>query len=615
MLRPIAVSGFLSALAAQSEPSLLANVPANTSNLLVVRDVLPHLDMALAAPTVQRLLTETGDLQELAFGMRFDAARVRALLDVARPFVPLEIVVAIPSGTATTVVRAVRAMVGAALVLLLPPADRKSEAGTAVIGMLADDLRAIARIDLHASVRMRDERTAERAFDSATRLVQSLGDDAIDVTVADDSLTVGVHWAKAGNGLVARLVQRCGVELPADPVISATLTQTGAELHLHSGERVAGPLPARGLGTLWRDDPRDVVFYRVATAHEARRIDEQLELVMALGESEHERTALAAATAAAQLQDMGSRSCIDVTGVVRVENGLVITSEESVGADETDEFERPSDQVARCVAPDDGPFLLSAPKLDYLVVGGMQAIYTRAMARGHELPEALDPLFEFFGGEESDLFAPGVLLATRPARFRGGVDWQHGAMPFGAAALVAETVDPTAPARFMAGLGACVAQALGVEGPLWSARDLGLGVPTETLDVEKVAPGLAARRLDWDFAPHWFQVDAVLVLSTDVAFSQELVRRLRGNGAVRPPVAHPVSWGRFTGEQCSALLAGGARWLEALGPFDLPSDAWLVPTLRLLGECCGAFASIEQLVELDGQVLRDVTTARLAAPK
>jgi hypothetical protein len=144
------------------------------------------------------------------------------------------------------------------------------------------------------------------------------------------------------------------------------------------------------------------------------------------------------------------------------------------------------------------------------------------------------------------------------------------------------------------------------------ARRLGLGMPAQALRLE-LLPAPFGVGVDADWAPHWFQVGSVLVLSTDVGLSRDLLQRLRGEAAPTLPPGRLVSWSQWRGSHLAAIFAGILRWLEATG--HAKGDSGMLRTFSTVCDLGGRLLDrFEWIADLDGTVLRERLDVRLAQP-
>ena len=610
-----AVPFVVAALLPAQDP-ILAQLPADTTNLVVVRDPLPHVNALLGSPLVRRVLAESGELQQELFGRRFEPTSVRALIAQFASFVPSGLVIAAPDAATPTLLRAAQLGVAIALLGMM---DRGAEGQRALVEGLRQDaeaaLAAIDRLDLFARVEWRDVRTAERWFDDAVTIVEQLqGQPGIELKVEDAAMTVRVRPRQVLDGqLIERLVQ-LGIRVPEawNPTFVASLTQDERSLVLRIGVPAAGPLAAGRLGRLWQGDAAQFLFVRAHVGSGADvfdALDERLAAVQEAGIAAVTPIAIRLQVLLSRFAELQDATCT----TWRIGEGFTAVTESDLGED-VDDLDVPAPAVVKCIDAPAGPFVLSALPLDLYLAFGMDAIEEQlASRRGMLLPQELKTAREFLFEEESSVFEPGTLMVLRPAQFRGARDWQHGAMPFVAAALVAVADDAEAAAHFIAKLSAHLCEGVELE-KIWAEKDVGLGVPTRVLDLAAVAPALAAMQLDCDFLLHWFTVDAVLVVSSDPSVSKELIARLRGDGAPKLPAGRLVDWTEWRSEHLVAAWAGIARWAEVLGAKH--QDARMaLRVLAALAPVVDAVNAIEWVTTIDGSIVRGVTTLQLRAPK
>jgi hypothetical protein len=225
---------------------------------------------------------------------------------------------------------------------------------------------------------------------------------------------------------------------------------------------------------------------------------------------------------------------------------------------------------------------------------------------------------EFLAGEQSMLFGPGSLLICRPAQFRGAAKPALGPMPFAAVALVAKVIDEGGAADFVAQMTEQLQDGYGAAGQLWQAGDLGLGVPTQVLDLTRILPGYATAGVDADFAPHWCVVDGVMVLSSDAKLTTDLLARIRGTAAPELPARRLVDWSSWPGVHWADTCAGIAKWWGTVPEAERPQERVfrrLDVVLNSLASLCRMVDSLETIRELDGATFREVTRLRLHTPK
>lgn len=606
LVRALGILLLTSSLTAQEADPVLARLPSDTTNLVVVHDVMPHVEALLASKTVGEVLAASGDIQEGLFGMRLDAARLRRQLELVRAFVPTEIVVA---GTDDTVA-ALSQWADLAGIGILPwVGGDDAEIVKDVQDAALAALRGLRSPTLVAWIRMRDERTAEGWFDSAVEALDKAPREGLEVATEDTKVTLRIAPLRVAGGTLRKVLERSGVAVPADvdPRLVVCLEQRGAELELRIAEPKAGPLAPLRLGRLWVPGPTQAGFARIDVGEASEAVSDTMERWWGIAAAiQDEELAGRLHRLLANLDGL----LVPTTTRVVVDEGVVWTHEVEFD-DGVTEVESPSRAVLRCIDRDAGPFLLSAMSLDVELASACDTVIMQAAARGLDLPEALGSIAEFLAGEESAVFGAGTLVVSRPAKFRGAKKWQLPELPFGAIALVAQAHDAESAVAFMRELAGHLAAGLGIEGAPWIERDLGVGVPTQALDLERCLPGWGEAGIDADFAPHWAVVDSVLVLSTDPALSRELVTRIRGKVMPTLPAKVVIDWLRWSGDHWADACAGAAKWLRATPGGAIGAHAH---ELELVLDGCAAIFratdGIETVTDLDGNVLREVTSVR-----
>jgi len=606
-------------LPAQEKADLLARLPADTTSLLVLGDVMPHVDAVLASPQLREVLVASADIQTEVFGMVFDGDALRRQVGLVRNLIPTEVVVAAPEATAATLLHALDASLQFALLVHAERTGGMAVDAETVRAQAGAALAAIGGLEAVAWLRLRDERTAEGWFDTVVEAVESARREGLAVDVDDAVLTVRLQplqLQRQGGTVRAELRSR-GVPVAegAGPAFVLRLAQRGAQLELRLGTPAEGPLPSERLGPLWQPDAAQLLFARVDLGDTHDQLVEFIERALELAE------AIDDPDLSMRLSGLAARAwelAAPMTGSVRVDDGIVSTKEVEVGPEAAGELEAPDAAVVRCLARGQGPFVLSALPLDVLLSLSLDEILLRLARRGQELPVELEAVSDFLAGEESMLFEPGTLLMARPAQFRGSADPEMGPMPFAAVAIVAKAEDDQSAGQFMQRVMAHLQEGLGVTGELWQAKDLGLGVPTQVLDLAALVPALAQAGVDADLLPHWCVVDGVLVVSTDPRLTTDVLARLRGTATEQLPAGRLIDWSSWPGEHWESACAGLAAWWRAMPrawwPGERPAGQFdaVLDSLALL---CRTFESIQTKTELDGLTVREVTRLRLRSPR
>jgi hypothetical protein len=600
-------------LPAQEKADLLARLPADTTSLLVLGDVMPHVDAVLASPQWREVLVASADIQTEVFGMAFDADALRRQVGLVRNLIPTEVVVAAPEATAATLLHALDASLQFALLVYAERTGGMAVDAETVRAQAGAALAAIGGLEAVAWLRLRDERTAEGWFDNVAEAVESARREGLAVDVGDAVLTVRLQplQLQLPGGTVRAELRSRGVPVAegAGPAFVLRLAQRGAELELRLGAPAEGPLPSERLGPLWQPDAAQLLFARVDLGDTHDQLVEFIERALELAE------AIDDPDLSMRLSGLAARAwelAAPMTGSVRVDDGIVSTKEVEVGPEAAGELEAPDAAVVRCIARGHGPFVLSALPLDVLLSLSLDEILLRLASRGRELPVELEAVGDFLAGEQSMLFEPGTLLMARPAQFRGSVDPELGPMPFAAAAIVAKAEDDQSAGEFMQRVTAHLQEGYGVTGELWQARDLGLGVPTQVLDLAMLAG------VDADLMPHWCVVDGVLVVSSDPKLTTDVLARLRGTDSERLPAGRLIDWSDWPGEHWESACVGLAAWWRAMPqawwPGERPSGPFAA-MLDSLAVLCRTFESIQTMTELDGRTVREVTRLRLRSPR
>lgn len=595
---------------AQSPDPLLARLPADASNVLIVRDVLPHVEALLRSPQVRELLDATGELQEEQFGMRFDPAALQQQLNLVRGFVPLSAGFGMSTASVERFVVTARTMLLAGLLMAAQPARGvPAELLEAVRTEAARALAVVAEPDLLAWITLRDPRLAESWFDAAVEALQPMAEDpGLELTVEDSVLTVRVAPMTVGGGRVHELLTKLGVAIPADfaPRWTAQLRQDGGDLTLRVGKPAAGPLAPATFGRVWTGTRDELAAMRFDMTSLVEMLETDLVHVENLAEygAKLQQFAMRVSALLTQIEELA----VPTTGSVRVGDGLQFVQEGDLGGDVAELVPAPPLELVRCLRPDEGPFSLVAVPLDQVVMYSMEEGVARAARRG-DVPPVLTALQQFFAGEDSAVFASGCAFVSRAAAFRGAAGWQHGPMPFAAGAVLGVLDEGEDAAAFVRELSLVVGEVLDLDGPLTTAKDLGLGVPTQALRLE-LLPAPFGVGVDADWAPHWFQVGAVLVVSTDVGLSRDLLQRLRGEAAPTLPPGRLVSWSLWRGSHLAAAFAGLMRWLEVTG--QAKGDPGLLRTFTTVCDLAGRLLDrFEWITDLDGNVLRQRLDVRL----
>lgn len=602
--------GAAASLPAQVSDPSLAQLPANASNVLVVRDMLPPVEALLRTPQVAELLLATADLQQRTLGRSFSGPELLKQLQLVRAFVPLRAAFGIDAASIDGLVELGR--VGL-LDTVLRVADRQEGVAASTLAVLRESCQsALTKLRPPSGVvvvELRDERLAESWLDSALELARSMAaDPAITVAEADAAVTVRFDVFALDDGRLRKQLAASGVELPKDLTlpIDLHLEQRGGELSLRIGEPAAGPLAADSLGEQWRDDATQVLFSRFDLSAVAPALADEAARVRMLTEDVPSLQSFATKVAALQVQM--EELALPSTGSVRLADGIDFVSESDLG-EGAEAFEAPPEGLLRCVRPDDGPFQVSSLPLPILLAAALAEVKQRLGRKGQSL-DLLDALFEGFDDDEAlEVFGWGAVMVSRKAAFRGAPGWQAGPLPFASVAVLGVLEDGADCDAFLRELMVRCGDAIGGDRPVFQERDVGLGVPTHLLRLD-LMPAPFGPEVDADWSPHWFVVDDVLVLSTDVGWSRELIGRLRGESALQLPGGRVINWSLWQSEHLAACLEAVAQWVSVLGE----AKPFLADFMAVGAAAVRAIERFEWISELAGTKLRTRLELRLAKP-
>lgn len=617
IVRTTLALAFAGALAAQQQDPILAKLSAETTNVVVVRDLVPVLDALLATPVVGKLLEDTTQLQRTAAGRAFDAPSLRRQLELLAPMIPVEIVIAAPTRTMDRLSHAAPLFACCTVLQMLARAKVTDDATLAPIRKAAQQhLAQLDGVPLQAWVRVRDERTAESWFDTIAGLARAHGNGlGFTTELGDARITLrGEPFAKGSP--VRNALDAAGIDASTAPavVVEATIEQRGASIELTVGKLAPPPCAAARLQP-WTGNVDALLFARSECGDGVAYLTSAYGAVSALGDAELADGDTALMLQLIELLQRVDTLTTDQSASLRVDHGLVwehdTQHEQAPGMDEADV----PPELARVLRPEDGPFAATCDTLDVALTALVQTMWPLRPGDGPYSASMLvhaqwADLIEFLDGDESAVFAPGCALVTRATTLPAA--GKRPALPVPAVAVVALPTDPAAGNAFMAALATHVAAGAGVKTPLWREQDLGLSVPTHVLDVAAVAPQLQSFVDPRAFAPHWFTTDGLLVLSSDPALSKDLIARARGEQ--RPlPHARLARWAQIRGEHLDAAVGAAGAWWQEIGG-DGPAVA---PARAVLGALRAAAAHVE-LVEtvsfVDGTVERDRISLRLREP-
>lgn len=605
-------------LLAQGDP-ILAKLSADATNVLVVRDVMKPIEQLLAAPATKELLAATADVQKEMFGRAFSPEVLRAQIGLFAPLVPAEIVIAAPTSTADKVTHALAFAVDAfGLSVLSRANDPDEETVEKLRDAAAEHLQQLDALPLQAWVRTRDKRTAEQWFEVVGEWAGTQGK-ALGIETKAEGDRLQLRWEPfAAGGALRQALERAKVPLDGAPkgAIEATLELAEDRLSLQIGKLAPPPCAADRFGAMWAGEP--LLFGRVKLDDAVDVTDGYLHLVEVGVEDLQPGDQAIVEQLQAQLLQLASLSNDTTVAVGTDADGAWTQLEYAFAEPPGDDLDFVPAGLQRFVDVQ-APFWLTSNSLDVVLASSWDEVETRAQSRGKPAvgAELFAAAIEFLNGDESAVFAPGVAIVAREAAFRGAKDWKHGPMPFAAEAIVVLPATAEEGEQFVRELTRLVAEGIGVEAPKWEAADLGLGVPTHALRLDTL-PGYARLGLDWDFRPHWFFVDATMVVSTDPQLSKELQRRAAKEPAAKPPDGRLCEWLHFPGQAMVDAFAGLARWIPVLDELDFGT----ADGIRTLGAASKLLAAASQHVErfertstLHGKVLRSRSVLRLRAAK
>lgn len=597
--------------AAQSPDPILARLPANASTVLVLRDLLPPVEALLRKPQLAALLEATAELQEQTFGMSFSGPGLLKQLQLVRDFVPVQAGLGIDAASIDGLVALGRVAWGETLLR----ATRGRKVSETTLAAVREQCQsALAKLTAPAGVvwiELRNERVAEAWFDQATAAAQAMAaDQAVEVVEGDGTLAVRFDVFALQDGRLRRQLAASGIELPATTSLplSLRLEQKGPELSLRLGEPAAGPLPSAGLGPRWSPDAAQVLFARFDLTAVASAVAEEAERMAGIAEEVPAMRNLAASAEALRLQS--EEFSEPTTGSVRIAESVEFVSETQFPDDEVaDLVQLPPERLLRCVRPEDGPFQVSAAPLPFLLEGLVDEGRGRLGRKGKS--EAMLDALSAGLGEIDGVggFGFGTVLVSRQAGFRGAPGWQAGAMPFASVAFVGVVEDAAAAEAFARELCLRCGDAIDSDGPLFVEKDVGLGVPTRVLRLE-LLPSPFGAGVDADWSPHWFLADGVFVLATDVAWSRELLARMRDANTLALPTGRIVDWALCRSEHLAACFEATGKWAAALGQ----SQKGIEGFMAIMAAATRALDRFEWITELEGATFRTRLDVRFAKP-
>ncbi|HLU40656.1 MAG TPA: hypothetical protein VK081_14820 [Planctomycetota bacterium] len=613
----------------------LADVPADFTNVLVVRDVLPALQRLVDSPVLAELWESSpalaAELQEHGVTL----GGVRSAVRLFARDVPREITVAMAPETTAAAGRVVGTMLR---LLLLDAGEVKDRAAKLLRDEIAADVDALAALRVMVRVRMRDAERAKFWWDRICDAVDGLPADGVEVAEAEDRLDVRLQLGKLPalrlpgpfaslREHVAALAYACELRREDDAIV----------LRVGSGK---GALQPERLGPLWQDDARQLLFYHadldpllsVAVDLHATLARDQRALFTML--SARPEAALLVARIMAEMEALDERTsgafALLDGGCEWLEYGASSEPDEPPVAD-------PARGPGRLVATDLGALVVTGASLDdfaYRLLASVRNVVTQYASRLlRRAPEDAAELFddrvaaltEYLEGEESAMFEPGAALVLGPAtaitelslrddRDEPIAQWQPKELSVPAVALAGRLAAPTqawpVAEEFIGRLaGVLIERAAPIE---LVETDLGLEVPTRAVTWSADDEGERHLRVAGEFCPHWFLLDDTLVFSTSVALSKAMLARARGDGAPHQPQA---LWAHVSGEQMTRLVQCVGSALAALDdPAAKPLRAALGLPAPRIGPWTAEFAtwfdrvrSVETRATDDGEQRRSRT--------
>ncbi|MEZ6036073.1 MAG: hypothetical protein R3F29_01245 [Planctomycetota bacterium] len=575
MLRPLAVAAFsFAALAPLGRAQVLELLPADTTNVIFVGDLLTPAQQLLASPDVAAVLDVLAPMLEAELGFAPDAARLKQQLALFADMVPTQLAIGMPTETVDSFYYAAQAFLSVSAAAVLR-GQEVAELRQAMQAKAKDGLAGFHGLDAVVVAKMRSERAAEQLFERLSSMSDAATDAGFQVERGDEAVTLQADMVELGRDALERPLRLGGVELPKDFAwqLRLRLELAGDAIVLRLGDAAAGPLDPAKLGSLWASEDPPLLFERTESNVWGELYELQGLVVGAIGSAEDE-SAIAMLVKAYEMLDNLSVVVESGSSALRVDHGVRIDYEEELDEDLV-ELMTPPSSLARSVAGETGPWLLLPSSLDVLLADLCDLLIDAE-------DEGFAAFYDYVSGEDSMLFAEGVAVVMRAAEFRGAEAMGIGKMPWGAFALVARADDEGSAEAFMEAVHDCLVEDLAIDGAPWAVQDLGLGVETRAFDLQKCAPEFAAMGVDADFAPHWLVVDGHLIVSTDAALSREVVARLR-----KEPAAHPAAdaWagGRFDGAALRGIVDGAGQWFTALtGGSDADVDAVMTALRRLV---------------------------------
>jgi hypothetical protein len=580
------VAALAAALAAQP-----AGVPAGFRNVLVVRDVLPHLEAALASPRFTQLMRRSPTIRrELeAAGIPISAAPIMTRL--YGRFVPKEIVLAAPDATLASLGRVFEIAVPA---LALGADGLDGDVRAEFAQSLAGHVAHLRELPLYLRVRARDVEQAETWLDQLLDLAATLP-----VRSAQKSADSGSRHEFTlvlGDLEAVRSLKQLGdwAEKLTGVRLAFTLRRDGDLLVLESGGG-EGELARDAMHALWQDAPQQLLFaqvdwepLRTAVERVADLLDQKADALEPLFER-REDLRLAVEQVMAEVDPDASAAI----SVCSLDDGIEWVAHAEDEAYEDDEA-APAAPMAKgplaMIGGSPGSFAIVDATLDMVLIGALVELRTRllrtavrAERRGGSgadvmdaADERLDAIAEFLWEVPAEIFEPGCgsLLegasAVRALRVLGAdgstlATWEPAGLQVPAIALFGRIADADAAWQFADDLTSRLLQTLlpGPVGARLRPAELQLGVPTRDLGCTVPLSGGRTLHADGDLHPHWFLAHGTLVFSTSTALSRAMLARAKDEAAA--PAADTVAWSRVTGK---ALCDGLRALVHTLAAFD-----------------------------------------------
>lgn len=609
-----------SILCAQDQDPILARIPKDTTNLLVIRDPLPHVEALLQTPELEEVARATADLQQEVFGMKVSPGLLQKQMQLFVPFVPREIVVAAPPQAMVAFGHLCSSMLAGFLA-------STSSAGDVEVA----ELRAVAQKHLvqlqlpnfMASVRARDERTAELWFETVGDAFAEVADDGFVLTGADDVLTVVLHPSKINGGKM--LEQLRSIELDPAPLegLSTTFTVTlaGDRITLQVGPQGPVGLTKDALHELWRAGDEQLLFTTLHVEEALPMWNESLGLLEAAMETTHDIVMPQVVPISSMLTRLADLSPT-VTSSMVMDNGIEWVLVETFDEDETIEWAAPPKALLQCLDPNAGGLMLANVPFDLLLAGMFEGVLEEIGTRARRpefvelyqwLSDKTESLREFLGGESSAVFTSGVALVTSETTLKG-LSYGDTAMrdlPFFAWAAVAAADDAESATGFCTHIGELLAEAMDseIEAP-WLETDLGFGLPTRVLLWRLMLPDGVRFEVTEGFVPHHVQKGDLMIVSTDPALTRTLLARMDGPVEVDKPDEGVLAWSQLSGTQMASMTRMLGQWvleIQKHAPEELRFAAEIDGVMQVVAAALQNVDRYEQKLTISNTEMRDTT--------